>query len=91
VHSQIFTLPDDYALYPAHDYKGLTVSSVGEEKKYNPRLTKTLEEFKNIMSNLNLAYPKQIDVALPANKVCGLYDLPEDLTQKYGQTLGVKS
>lgn len=74
VHSQIFTLPKDTLVYPAHDYKGLTVSTVGEEMLYNPRLTKNEEAFKNIMENLNLAYPKMIDVAVPANMVCGLQD-----------------
>jgi len=87
VQTQIFSLPDDYFLYPAHDYKGLTVSTIGEEKKFNPRLTKPLDEFKTIMSNLNLDYPKQIDVALPANQVCGLYNLPDALTEKYGEKL----
>jgi sulfur dioxygenase len=53
-------LPDKFLVYPAHDYMGQTVSSVGEEKKYNPRLTKSKEEFIGIMNNLNLAYPKQI-------------------------------
>uniref|UniRef100_H2ZFH3 Metallo-beta-lactamase domain-containing protein n=1 Tax=Ciona savignyi TaxID=51511 RepID=H2ZFH3_CIOSA len=74
VHSQIFSLPSDYQLYPAHDYKGLTVTTVNEEKTLNPRLTKTLEEFVEIMNNLNLAYPKRIDVSVPANLVCGLQD-----------------
>lgn len=49
-------------------------STVGEEKAYNPRLTKPVEEFVSIMSNLNLPYPKKIDEAVPANMVCGLYD-----------------
>ncbi|XP_021894991.1 persulfide dioxygenase ETHE1 homolog, mitochondrial [Carica papaya] len=75
VHSQIFTLPNDTLVYPAHDYKGFTVSTVGEERQYNPRLTKDKEGFKAIMENLNLAYPKMIDVAVPANMVCGLQDL----------------
>lgn len=74
VHSQIFTLPKDTLIYPGHDYKGNTVSTVEEEMMYNPRLTKDVEEFKNIMENLNLAYPKMIDVAVPANMVCGLQD-----------------
>ncbi|CAG9101194.1 unnamed protein product [Plutella xylostella] len=73
IYSKIFTLPDNYTLYPAHDYKGLTATTVWEEKKYNPRLTKSLEEFVEIMKNLNLPYPKMIDKAVPANKVCGLY------------------
>jgi len=81
VHSQIFELPDDYLVYPAHDYKGFTCSSIEEEKKYNPRLTKPVDEFVTIMSNLNLPYPKMLDKAVPANKVCGLYNLPEELQQ----------
>uniref|UniRef100_A0A1D1ZJK3 persulfide dioxygenase n=1 Tax=Anthurium amnicola TaxID=1678845 RepID=A0A1D1ZJK3_9ARAE len=76
VHSQIFTLPKDTLLYPAHDYKGYTVTTVEEETKYNPRLTRDVETFKNIMENLNLPYPRMIDVAVPANFVCGLQDLP---------------
>lgn len=78
VHQKIFTLPDSTKLYPAHDYKGLTSTTVDEEKRLNPRLTKSLEEFVKIMDNLNLAYPKMIDKALPANKVCGLYELPTE-------------
>ncbi|XP_022940875.1 persulfide dioxygenase ETHE1 homolog, mitochondrial-like [Cucurbita moschata] len=72
VHSQIFTLPKDTLIYPAHDYAGFSVSSVGEEIENNPRLSKDLEEFKKIMENLNLAYPKVMDMAVPANLVCGL-------------------
>lgn len=75
VHSQIFTLPKDTFIYPAHDYKGFTVSTVGEEMLYNPRLTKDEETFKSIMENLKLSYPKMIDVAVPANMVCGFQDL----------------
>ncbi|XP_071441182.1 persulfide dioxygenase ETHE1, mitochondrial isoform X2 [Hetaerina americana] len=75
VHTQIFSLPDNFLLYPAHDYKGQTVTTVAEEKKYNPRLSKSIEEFVKIMENLNLAYPKMIDKALPANKVCGLHEV----------------
>ncbi|VVC25622.1 Metallo-beta-lactamase [Cinara cedri] len=74
VHEQIFTLPDYYKIYPAHDYLGQTVTTVGEEKSYNPRLTKSLDEFIEVMNNLNLAYPKKIDVALPANLNCGIQD-----------------
>ncbi|EFA02967.1 Persulfide dioxygenase ETHE1, mitochondrial-like Protein [Tribolium castaneum] len=78
VHEKIFTLPEETRLFPAHDYKGVMETSVGEEKRLNPRLTKSLEEFVKIMENLNLPYPKQIDKALPANKVCGLYDIPPE-------------
>lgn len=74
VHEKIFTLPDNYKLYPAHDYKGRTVTTVGEEKQYNPRLTKTIDEFVAIMDSLNLPFPKFIDLALPANKMCGLFE-----------------
>lgn len=74
VHEKIFTLPDHYTLYPGHDYQGRTATTVGEEKRFNPRLGggKTEEEFVQIMNNLKLAYPKKIDVALPANLRCGL-------------------
>jgi sulfur dioxygenase len=75
VHSQIFTLPLDTLLYPAHDYKGQTVTTVGEELQYNPRLTKDEESFKAIMANLGLPYPKMIDAAVPANMVCGLHEV----------------
>ncbi|KAJ8898633.1 hypothetical protein K2173_004617 [Erythroxylum novogranatense] len=71
VHSQIFTLPKDTLIYPAHDYKGFSVSTVEEEMLYNPRLTKDEETFKNIMESLNLPYPKMMDKAVPANLVCG--------------------
>lgn len=75
VHLKIFTLPEQCLIYPAHDYKGQTVSTVGEEKKFNPRLTKTLEEFMDIMSNLNLSKPAKIDIAVPANLVCGFHEV----------------
>ncbi|VDK34653.1 unnamed protein product [Gongylonema pulchrum] len=81
IHEKIFTLPDDFLLYPGHDYKGLLQTSVGEEKKYNPRLTKSLDEFVEIMKNLKLAYPKQIDKSLPANKVCGVFELMDEETR----------
>eukprot|EP00193_Tetraselmis_chui_P014649 CAMPEP_0177776814 /NCGR_PEP_ID=MMETSP0491_2-20121128/14927_1 /TAXON_ID=63592 /ORGANISM="Tetraselmis chuii, Strain PLY429" /LENGTH=242 /DNA_ID=CAMNT_0019295657 /DNA_START=339 /DNA_END=1067 /DNA_ORIENTATION=+ len=74
VHDQLFTLPDNTRVFPAHDYKGQTSSTIGEEKQYNPRLSKSVEEFVEIMANLKLAYPKQIDEALPANLVCGIHD-----------------
>ena len=60
VHSKIFTLPANFRLYPAHDYSGRTVTTVAEEKAFNPRLSKSLNEFVDIMNNLNLAYPKMI-------------------------------
>ncbi|KAB5521317.1 hypothetical protein DKX38_025636 [Salix brachista] len=75
IRRQIFTLPKDTLIYPAHDYKGFSVSTVEEEMLYNPRLTKNQETFKGIMENLNLAYPKMMDIAVPANMVCGLQDM----------------
>jgi sulfur dioxygenase len=74
VHSKLFTLPDDCAVYPAHDYKGCTMSTIGEEKALNPRLTKDRAGFVEIMDNLGLSYPKKIDVALPANEKCGIFE-----------------
>lgn len=78
VHEKIFSLPDSTLLYPGHDYKGRTVTSVGEEKRLNPRLGggKTVEQFAEIMGQLQLAYPKKIDVAVPANLQLGLKHLP---------------
>lgn len=73
VHGKILSLPPDTLVYPAHDYNGRTVSTVKEERAKNPRLGggRTREEFIEIMANLKLAYPKQIDRALPANQRCG--------------------
>jgi glyoxylase-like metal-dependent hydrolase (beta-lactamase superfamily II)/rhodanese-related sulfurtransferase len=73
VHTQIFTLPAACLLYPAHDYRGLTVTSVGEERRFNPRLGGEIAEadFAGYMHNLHLPHPKQIEVAVPANQRCG--------------------
>jgi glyoxylase-like metal-dependent hydrolase (beta-lactamase superfamily II) len=78
IHHQIFSLPDDVIVYPAHDYNGKTKSTVGEERKNNKRLggNRSREDFIKIMSELKLAYPKFIDIALPANQACGRV-LPE--------------
>ncbi len=74
VREKIFALPDDTIVYPAHDYKGFTQTSVELEKRLNPRLNlkKTKEEFIDIMANLKLTYPKKIQEAVPANLQCGL-------------------
>ena len=73
VRERLFSLPDDCQLYPGHDYRGITASSVGEEKKYNPRLALTVGEadFVGYMTNLGLPHPKLMDVAVPANLRCG--------------------
>jgi sulfur dioxygenase len=76
VHDQILTLPPQCLLYPAHDYRGLTVTSVAEEKRYNPRLGGNIgeDDFAGYMNNLGLPHPKQIDVAVPAHLKCGRRD-----------------
>ncbi len=73
VHSKLFTLPDDIQVYPAHDYKGQTASTIELEKKFNPRLglNKSKSDFVHTMSNLKLADPKKIHEAVPANLACG--------------------
>ncbi len=73
VREKLFTLPDSTLVFPGHNYEGLLMSTIGEEKEHNPRLgtKKTFEEFKSIMENLNLAEPKKIEIAVPANLKCG--------------------
>lgn len=71
---KLFTLPDATILYPAHDYNGRPCSTIGEEKRWNPRLgnNRSREEFVALMNNLNLALPKKINEAVPANLECGI-------------------
>ena len=71
--SQILTLPSTCLLYPAHDYRGLTVTSVAEERQFNPRLGGEIGEadFVGYMNNLGLPHPKLIEIAVPANLHCG--------------------
>lgn len=70
--NKLFTLPAATTLYSAHDYKGWTASSIGEEKRFNPRLAgKSESEYVEIMNGLNLPNPKMMDVAIPANLACG--------------------
>lgn len=73
VTEKLFKLPDATLVFPAHDYKGNTFSTIGAEKATNPRLGggKTKAEFVEIMANLKLAPPKQLDRAVPANQLCG--------------------
>jgi len=73
VRGQIFSLPDECMVYPGHDYRGLTMTSVGEERLYNPRLAESIGEgdFVGYMENLGLAHPKQMAIAVPANLKCG--------------------
>lgn len=73
VREQILTLPGDCLLYPAHDYRGITVTSVAEERRFNPRLGGDVDlgDFAGYMNNLNLPHPKQMAIAVPANLRCG--------------------
>ena len=74
IFGRLLKLPDETLIFPAHDYKGETVSTIGEEKAFNPRLqVKSVDEYVNIMNNLNLANPKMMDVAVPANMRVGLH------------------
>ena len=80
VTGKLFALPDETLVCPAHDYKGRTASTIGEERRWNPRLGggRTEDEFVEIMAALALPYPRKMDVALPANLECGvLRDGPE--------------
>lgn len=74
VREKLFKYPDSTIVYPAHDYKGLTSTTIGEQKKSNPRigLNITKEEFISIMANLNLSPPKKIEENVPRNLKCGL-------------------
>jgi len=71
VTSKLFTLPDAVKVYPAHDYRGQTVSTIGEEKRFNPRLTLSREAFVAFMQELKLPHPKKMMEAVPANRHCG--------------------
>lgn len=74
VHSRLLSnLPGNCLVYPAHDYKGMSCSTIAEERLLNPRMTKSEEEFVHIMDNLNLPRPLQMDEAVPANLVCGIF------------------
>jgi glyoxylase-like metal-dependent hydrolase (beta-lactamase superfamily II)/rhodanese-related sulfurtransferase len=74
IFGRLLKLPDATLVYPAHDYKGDTVSTIGEEKTFNPRLqVKSVEEYVELMNNLKLGSPKMMDVAVPANMKVGLH------------------
>jgi sulfur dioxygenase len=71
--NKLLKLPEETLVYPAHDYKGDTVSTIGEEKRCNPRLhVRSAEEYVELMGKLNLANPKMMDVAVPANMLLAL-------------------
>ena len=69
----LFALPDETVVYPGHDYKGRMVTTIGEERRFNPRLAgKDRTAFVQLMSELHLPPPKKLDIAVPANRACGL-------------------
>ena len=73
IFNKLLKLPEDTLVYPAHDYKGEMVSTIGEEKYFNPRLqVRSAEEYIDIMNNLNLPDPKMMDVAVPNNLNLGI-------------------
>ncbi|TGP55334.1 MBL fold metallo-hydrolase [bacterium M00.F.Ca.ET.230.01.1.1] len=74
IFGRLLKLPDETLIFPAHDYKGETVSTIGEEKAFNPRLqVKSVDEYVEIMNSLKLSNPKMMDVAVPANMRVGLH------------------
>ena len=85
VTEKLFALPDEVLVYPAHDYQDRRVSSIGQEKRRNPRLGhgRTLADFVATMARLDLPYPKFIDYAVPGNRQCGVCpsDLPEEMRE----------
>jgi len=83
IHQKLFTLPDETLVYPAHDYYNRQVSSIGQEKQRNPRLGqgKSEAEFIEIMSKLELPYPRKIKFAVPGNEACG--DCPHDVPEEF--------
>lgn len=73
IFNVLLKLPEETLVYPAHDYKGETVSTIGEEKMFNPRLqVKSVDEYLDIMNNLNLPDPKMMDIAVPGNLNLGI-------------------
>jgi glyoxylase-like metal-dependent hydrolase (beta-lactamase superfamily II)/rhodanese-related sulfurtransferase len=81
IFNRLLKLPDETYVFPAHDYKGDTVSTIGEERRYNPRLqVRNVDEYIELMANLKLPNPKMMDVAVPANMHVGLHQ--EDLAKQ---------
>jgi glyoxylase-like metal-dependent hydrolase (beta-lactamase superfamily II)/rhodanese-related sulfurtransferase len=85
IFNRLLKLPEETLVFPAHDYKGDTVSTIGEEKRYNPRLqVRSADEYVALMNNLKLPNPKMMDVAVPANMHVGLH---QDVLEKQGLSL----
>jgi len=85
IFNRLLKLPEETLVYPAHDYKGDTVSTIGEEKRYNPRLqVRSVDDYVALMASLKLPNPKMMDVAVPANMHVGLH---QDELDKQGLSL----
>jgi glyoxylase-like metal-dependent hydrolase (beta-lactamase superfamily II)/rhodanese-related sulfurtransferase len=85
IFNRLLKLPDETMVFPAHDYKGDTVSTIGEEKRFNPRLqVRSVDEYIELMGNLKLPNPKMMDVAVPANMHVGLH---QNELARQGQSL----
>jgi glyoxylase-like metal-dependent hydrolase (beta-lactamase superfamily II)/rhodanese-related sulfurtransferase len=81
IFNRLLKLPDETMVFPAHDYKGDTVSTIGEEKRFNPRLrVRSVDEYVELMASLKLPDPKMMDVAIPANMHVGLHQ--DDLARQ---------
>ena len=81
IFNKLLRLPNETMIFPAHDYKGETVSTIGEEKAFNPRLqVKSVDQYVDLMNKLNLPNPKMMDVAVPANMRVGLAQ--EDIARR---------
>jgi glyoxylase-like metal-dependent hydrolase (beta-lactamase superfamily II)/rhodanese-related sulfurtransferase len=88
IFGRLLKLADETMVFPAHDYKGDTVSTIGEEKRFNPRLqVRSVDEYVELMGNLNLPNPKMMDVAVPANMHVGLH---QDDLAKQGLALSAR-
>ena len=88
IFNRLLRLPEETLVFPAHDYKGDTVSTIGEEKRYNPRLqVRSADEYVALMGNLKLPNPKMMDVAVPANMHVGLH---QDELAKEGRSLDAR-
>jgi len=88
IFGRLLKLPDETMVFPAHDYKGDTVSTIGEERRFNPRLqVGSVDEYVELMGSLNLPNPRMMDVAVPANMHVGL---PQDDLERQGQALSAR-
>lgn len=75
IFGKLLTLPEDTLVYPAHDYNGMTVSTIGEERRWNPRLqVADKQAYIDLMNGLELSDPRLMDIAVPANRACGMRD-----------------